>query len=258
MLKKNNHPSLWLVLSAIGALSAPPVATAGSADDLAEGGRLYDKWWAEYGLRAPKETHPAYPASGKKSGSDTWRCKECHGWDYKGKDGAYSKGGHYTGITGLRGMVGAEPGEVVTVLKNAKHRYDQVMLEPALARIARFVVAGQLDTDQWVDAKTKRVMGDAVKGQVLFEDKCARCHGDDGRNLNFKTDDDPEYVGTVATNNPWELLHKIRNGQPGSRMPMGPGMMGRWRPNEAMPNFRKLSENEQAAIAAYAQTLPDK
>ena len=26
------------------------------------------------------------------SGSDTWRCKECHGWDYMGVDGAYAGG----------------------------------------------------------------------------------------------------------------------------------------------------------------------
>ena len=42
---------------------------------IAEGGRLYDKWWQEYDLRKPTSTHPAYPSSGKKAGSTTWRCK---------------------------------------------------------------------------------------------------------------------------------------------------------------------------------------
>ena len=68
---------------------------------IAEGGRLYDKWWAEYNLEKPSTTHPAYPKAGKKTGASTWRCKECHGWDYVGKDGRYSSGSHYTGFEGV-------------------------------------------------------------------------------------------------------------------------------------------------------------
>jgi len=73
---------------------------------IAEGGRLYDKWWSELELKEPRETHPAYPTIGKKRDASTWRCKECHGWDYKGKDGAYGKGSHFTGIPEIRSYVG--------------------------------------------------------------------------------------------------------------------------------------------------------
>src|SRR3989338_7187253 len=66
------------------------------------GGVLYDSWYGALGKEAPKETHPAYPKAGKQKGATTWRCKECHGWDYKGASGVYSKGGHYTGIPGIR------------------------------------------------------------------------------------------------------------------------------------------------------------
>ncbi len=76
---------------------------------IARGGQLYDKWWAVIEAEPPKETHPAYPAAGKKKGASTWRCKECHGWDYKGKDGAYAKGSHATGIEVVRGVVGMDP-----------------------------------------------------------------------------------------------------------------------------------------------------
>jgi thiosulfate dehydrogenase len=37
--------------------------------------------------------------------------------------------------------------------------------------------------------------------------------------INFGSYDDPEYVGTIAIDNPWESVHKVRAGQPGSRMP---------------------------------------
>ncbi len=67
---------------------------------ISRGGQLYDKWWAVIEADAPKTTHPAYPAAGKKKGSTTWRCKECHGWDYKGRDGkTHAEKGMYGEIT---------------------------------------------------------------------------------------------------------------------------------------------------------------
>ncbi len=55
---------------------------------MARGGQLYDNWMAVTEADKPIGTHPAYPKAGKKKGASTWRCKECHGWDYMGKDGA--------------------------------------------------------------------------------------------------------------------------------------------------------------------------
>jgi thiosulfate dehydrogenase len=39
--------------------------------------------------------------------------------------------------------------------------------------------------------------------------------------LNFGSAAEPEYVGTIALDNPWEFLHKVRFGQPGAAMPSG-------------------------------------
>src|SRR3989337_2040312 len=68
--------------------------------DASRGGLLYDKGWKVNGVAEPTGNHPLYPTVGQKSGADTWRCKECHGWDNKGKDGAYSSGSHFTGLNG--------------------------------------------------------------------------------------------------------------------------------------------------------------
>ena len=92
----------------IGAFAAiAPIGTAMAAEtesSIARGGRLYDKWFAENKAAKPGDDHPAYPHKGGKYGKDaSWRCKECHGWDYSGKDGAYAKGGHATGIVGING-----------------------------------------------------------------------------------------------------------------------------------------------------------
>lgn len=255
-------PALALAVLLLGAAPEAGLLAHGDDDDdaaerLAEGGRLYDKWWAEYGLKPPTETHPAYPARGGKSGATTWRCKECHGWDYRGRDGAYAGGSHYTGIKGIRRFDGGDPDRVYRILAGSPHHYDQVMLEPAIRKIAAFVVAGQVDMTAFIDPADKRALGDPIRGQQAYEDHCMRCHGVDGRHLNFSADSaQPEYLGTLARDNPWEALHKLRNGHPGSRMPMGPGMMGRWRPNETMPHHLTLSAEEQAAILAYTQTLP--
>jgi len=76
------------------------VIISGSAS---EGGRLYDKWWKEAEIDEPTGDQPqwATQSTNTRSGPDTWRCKECHGWDYKGVDGAYSSGSHRTGIAGI-------------------------------------------------------------------------------------------------------------------------------------------------------------
>ena len=86
-------------------------ATEEPADEVAEepavelfgdpirGGLLYDKWWKPVGADAPEDDHPlwATQSTNERSGGDTWRCKECHGWDYQGADGAYGDGSHFTG-----------------------------------------------------------------------------------------------------------------------------------------------------------------
>lgn len=208
---------------------------------LAFGGRLYDNWFAELKVRPPKRIHPSYPKTGRKKGSSTWRCKECHGWDYKGKEGNYSSGSHTTGIRGIRAMVGKDPILVEKILRDSTHAYTPLQLSPiAVKALAAFVVNGQIDMSDWIDEKAK-AKGESGRGRVFFRTLCAICHGIDGQKMNFGTQIDPEYIGTVAKYNPWEVLHKIRNGQPG----------------ELMISLRALTLQQQADLIAYEQTLKE-
>lgn len=217
-------------------------------DTIAEGGRLYDKWWAEYDLKKPQTTHPSYPSVGKKSGSSTWRCKECHGWDYKGAAGAYAKGSHYTGIKGVTKTKNASVSKIVNILKNDTHRYSEVMNDYALIRIAIFLKYGQVDISSHIDKETKLVKGNTTRGKVIFDEACEDCHESDGRGRNFKTKNNPEYIGTVSLKNPWEAIHKIRNGHPGAFV------MG-----DPMPHMNEqLNLKEQLDLLRYMQTLPIK
>ena len=88
-----------------GVVATPfPAAAAEIQSSIIRGGKLYDKWYKVIKAEAPKKAHPAYPADRKyaKKPKSNWRCKECHGWDTMGKDGAYAKGKHSTGIKGHR------------------------------------------------------------------------------------------------------------------------------------------------------------
>jgi len=209
---------------------------------ITRGGVLYDSWYAALAKDAPKGTHPAYPKAGKQKGETTWRCKECHGWDYKGATGVYGKGGRYTGIRGIRNMTYASESAIVTILKDKTHGFGQLIPEKDLDALAHFVAHGQIDVDAYIDRAIKKVTGDAAKGEQVFQTTCAYCHGNDGKAFNFRTPENPEYIGTVANENPWETLHKIRMGQPGV----------------AMISMLAFDVQTHVNILAYAQTLPQK
>ena len=218
-------------------------AEPGEAWSIAYGGRLYDQWAVAQGKTLPDTTHPSYPAAGKAKGWATWRCKECHGWDYKGVAGAYASGSSFTGIKGIRGYAGASPQKIAEIIRNPTHRYTAEMIpDDKLKYLALFVAKGQLDTDRILDGKTKKIRkGNVLHGRDVFQNLCAICHGFDGKAQNLAANP-PAYVGTIANQKPAELLHKVRNGFPG--MPM--------------PSNSWWDEQTLADVAAYAQTLPEK
>ena len=220
---------------ALGALAAPTLA-AETESAIARGGRLYDKFFAENKAAKPGNDHPSYIKDGKYGKDNSWRCKECHGWDYKGKDGAYAKGGHFTGFKGIQGAAGKDPAAIAAVLRDKTHGYTEAQLSARDANdLALFVSKGQVDMARFVDA-TNKAKGNAAKGEVYFNTLCAGCHGEDGK----KVKDGPP-LGSVADNGV-EMMHKILNGQPA----------------EAMPALRALDPQIAADIALHLVSLPKK
>ena len=210
---------------------------------LASGGRLYDSWFAALRKEPPPGRHPAWPASNKNlSDADTWRCKNCHGWDYKGRFGQYGRGSNRTGIVGIRDRQGANPRGLMRLMRQPLHGFTRDMIpDDALYRIALFVSNGQHSTDRYI-RRDGTVRGNIRKGKVIFQNLCAICHGFDGKARNLaKGKKSPAYVGTKAQANPWEVLHKIRNGFPGKQM-------------VALRAFRM---RDAVNVLSYAQTLPE-
>ena len=185
-----------------------------------QGGLLYDKWWKVAGADEPTDNHPlwATQSTNTREGGDTWRCKECHGWDYKGADGAYASGSHFTGFAGVFGAENSFE-DFVNALKAENHDFSAMLDEESLNALAEFLSSGLIDMSEYIDYETKAANGDSANGEGLFATTCAACHGSDGDMLNFGSDEEPEYVGQLARGNPWETLHKIQFGHPGSPMP---------------------------------------
>ncbi len=236
----------WLVVvggvsTAAALLLAACASLSGDAPDaaaqLARGGRLYDNWMTETGAPTPDADHPLYPADAAYAGQPgaTWRCKECHGWDYLGRDGAYAEGNHATGIVGIAGYSGRSVADVEAVLRDASHDYGNRMTDADLHAIARFVSEGQVAMDVLIDRASKSVRADAARGAAYYATLCASCHGPSG-----KAEDMPT-LGAVSRKNPWETLHKILNGQP----------------NTAMPALRALDRGVALDVLDHLQTLPE-
>ncbi|MFD0978275.1 MULTISPECIES: c-type cytochrome [Roseobacteraceae] len=218
-------------------LSAMPV----QAEDLAlenaasivRGGQIYDKWWKVVKAEEPSSTHSAYPEDGPRDGSTTWRCKECHGWDYIGPKGRYSSGSHFTGIVGIEGAAGGDPATIAAAMRDEPHGFGADLIDDAaMADLANFVSHGQFDMSSYIsDGKST---GDAAVGEPLYATLCAGCHGADGAKI---TEMPP--LGEISSN-PQETMHKILFGQPA----------------ESMPALYVFGPQVAADITAYLHTLP--
>ena len=225
-----------------------PPALPPLVGDPIRGGLLYDAWWAVLELDKPTTDQPLWKTqtTNTRSGADTWRCKECHGWDYLGKDGRYGSGSHATGFPGVMGVAGTDPNQIRAMLEgstNPDHDFSTMMDEQALTDLALFLSQGLIDDSTIVSDDAAPVNGNAIAGQTLFEDNCAACHGPQGTAINFAGDDEPEYIGTLGLDNPWEFLHKVRLGQPGVPS-MSSGLDPGW------------TTQDYADMLAYVQGLP--
>jgi len=213
-----------------------PASSEEMQSSIARGGQLYDKWFKVIGAEKPTGNHKSWPAANtKKKGNATWRCKSCHGWDLRGKDGAYATGSYKTGITGLRSFEGTETAKIVTIMKDDTHGFGGMMADKDYADLALFVSKGQINMTKYI-ANDKSVKGDVAQGEAYYKTLCINCHGADGK----QPKELPKPLGKIASGNPWETLHKILNGQP----------------KENMPALRALPLQVSLDVLAYSITLP--
>lgn len=240
--------TFFALLGALCVLAAARSAGGALTGDAIRGGRIYDNWMLALDLAPPAGNHPLWGAqeTNPRSGVTTWRCVECHGWDYKGADGAFGPySAHYTGFPSLQDMVGATETEVQDWLSgsvNPTHNFLFYTNTTAIQDLTAFLRTQQADMDLLIDPYTGASLGDRVTGQALYGANCADCHGDRGDMINFGSELSPLYLADLAVSDPWQTVHKIRFGTP---------------TNASMPATEELgwSLSRVADVLAYAQTL---
>lgn len=228
---------------------APKAEVKATPASISRGGMIYDKWWKMVEVATePKDNQSLWTlqTTNTRKGADTWRCKECHGWDYKGKDGAYGKGSHLTGFPGVYdASLNKTKAQLLDALKgtaNAGHNFASLLGETGLNDVVNFLKEGIVDDTKYIDYATKKATGaNVAHGKELYTSTCAACHGADGKLILF---DGKDSLGFLANDNPWEVLHKIRLGQPGAPMPAGVTIG--WSIQDAVD------------VLGHAQTLPPK
>jgi len=218
-----------------------------SSANMVDGGVLYDKWWKITGGTEPTtDFDPIWStqSTNTRTGPDTWRCKECHGWDYVGKLGRYSSGSHFTGFDGVMATQTKNRTVIFDSIKDegGDHDLSGVLSDTDVLNVTKFIVDGLVDMSMYIDAGGLAT-GSAAAGQPLYTANCASCHGTDGLTLDFKSDPGVQGVGWLSHDNPQETLHKIRWGHPGST-PSMPSMVG-----------DGLTDDQTGDILAHAQTL---
>ncbi|MEE9385157.1 MAG: c-type cytochrome [Nannocystaceae bacterium] len=275
------RPKLSALIVASLLLSGAHCASESSdADYLVEqadayrGGILWDRWWQVDGVLEPLEPgstgdaedrpplpsevssilvdSPLYvqnPVANQRRGPDTWRCAECHGWDYRGKHGEYAAGTHQTGFGGVWGARSASAEQLFDAVGHGGqiehgatgHAFAKVLSERDIADLVKFLREGLVPRSDFVQAQgTAR--GDVERGLTRFSESCVSCHGEDGKKLNLAEDQtQARYLSDVALDEPGRFIHKARFGQPNNSMPSA--------------DAQRLLLGDLADLLAYVQAL---
>ncbi len=252
MRLRNNFgvPLLFILIGlALALIPAAQAEGGASQEDVIRGAILYDNWFAALGVDAPPGDMPIWSrqSTNTRSGPDTWRCVECHGWDYRGALGAYGSGSHYTGFPDVmlltQEMTEADIVAHLQGKNDPAHDFSAYLDETSMRQLAAFLKNGLIDDSLYIDYVSLKVIGgDVEHGRRLYESVCASCHGEDGTKIVFRSEGVNEYLGTIAYRDPWRFLHRTRFGVAETEMPVG-ARLG-WLPSDGRD------------VLAYAQTLP--
>ncbi len=133
-----------------------------------------------------------------------------------------------------------DPNKIHTILMDKTHGFTHDMIpKQYMLWLTTFLSKGTYDITKHVSNDGK-VSGDANRGRALFQNSCAACHGYNGTALNWGDEKKPNYIGTEANKNPWEVFAKIRHGHPGTYMIA----------------YTIFSMQDAANVLKYSQTLP--
>lgn len=241
---------VFLVLGLLPGRGAASSINQQVDESVIRGGQLYDDWTKLVDSPpAAGSTHPIWErqTSNTLSGSDTYRCVLCHGWDYQGADGAFRSGAGYTGFPGIYASREMSSEELAGILRGAsdkEHDFSAYLTGADIDALVAFIQNGLIDDNLYIDKISLKVLnGDLDNGNTLFNEVCAECHGEDGRLIRFRYEGQEIILGKLAIQDPWRFLHRTRFGT--ARAPdMAVGAELGW------------TAQDGRDVLLYAQTLP--
>jgi thiosulfate dehydrogenase len=230
-----------------------PSVEAYNIADQANGGIMYDKFWAAESSFDQSDANLATIDDN----SNFFRCKQCHGWDGLGNKGAYINRAPKTSRPNVTGFNLYELGQTETAqqifddLNKTEGRrnittdlstYDpatnytegdkmpnltQVLTEAQMWDLVKFIKEGMFDVTELYDFTTTGTYptgtwtpsnvgtdGNAANGNAYYTANCVSCHGADGTTIVVEKGTVGNFVRLKGN----EAQHKIHYGQLGTGM----------------------------------------
>lgn len=240
------HRQLQRIVVGVGLLAMTGLSGC-AAVNLQQGGRLYDRWYADKGFRPDNAKTPKVDGHGGPRGDGTlldergqpmsnktghnFRFKSLWGWDLRGAAGIYGPAYQNKSTVRPENLLTdpRTPAQLTTWFREGGQglpAWGSVMTEDEIQLVVAFIDAmrtGRLPraSDIWKLSKdapknyTLLPGGDPVRGAKLVRQRCTGCHGDKGMKLAV----DKHYsLGAFARSKGYEAWFKMLSGQPGTPM----------------------------------------
>lgn len=223
--------------------SASPITITGGHTALepshVRGARIYDDFFIELDA-APPGPNPlvALGTGATLADADSWRCSQCHGFDYEGGVLTFNNGAT-NNLLELRDVRNRDEEFVFNLLLTGfdawdgagvvnVHNYSGLLSEQAIVDVSDFVVNEIFDTHEFVRAPSSGALGDMDEGMAIYNSmqtgivpplvrvdgsnfNCVDCHGADARSGTAAID-----IVAVAWEDPFRFLHRTLFGSPRS------------------------------------------
>lgn len=213
----------------------PAEQAAYAAADGVKGARLYDHVLNQVGITDTKMT----------SNPNFFRCKSCHGWDLKGREGVLinkAPSATYPEVADVN-LIGEvrindNPKEIYNAIKNMDGRdpksgtytaemprYADILSDQDIWNLVKFIKVTAHQTDDFYTLTTTGTYpngtkafsnigknGNAAAGLTVYNQQCAVCHGADGSAIDVYCNG--IWLGDMFRNDPHEIQHKAIWGMP--------------------------------------------